>query len=358
MYKKWMRTAFLAVTLLLTLTLLSACLEIIPEGTETPPVTEPPPVTDIPAVYGVAMPLEAPKMTIGLTIGEDVLIQLPAAGGMPPYSWTLWGSGSPSPDAVSGLPNGLSLESSGYLKGTLLVTEPATYHFAVMLQDSANSSVVTEYYLVVKDLSKQVPGGEGGPTMGGKWVATTYGFEFKAARATGQHYSFSQDWEDFTSDQYLYAVPFVHSGTRPWTFIVSGLPDGLTYDPSTGIIQGPLSKAPSGRTIEVRSYLKDAAGRVANPEGGTIFTFRVDYSRPAPWKPDPATGKGTLSASGGAGNTLSLSGYGVIGTGSAVVTVPAGSYILTVTSPTGAVLYQGRVRIDAGKVTTARISPY
>lgn len=54
---------------------------------------------------------------------------------------------------------------------------------------------------------------------------------------------------------------------------------------------------------------------------------------------------------------LSLSGYGVFGTGSAVITDrTCGSYTLTVTSPTGSVLYQGTARIDAGKVTTARTS--
>jgi hypothetical protein len=105
------------------------------------------------------------------------------------------------------------------------------------------------------------------------------------------------------------------------------------------------------------SYLKDATGSISKPETGSLYTFRVDYIQRAPWTPSASSGKGTLSASGGAGNTLSLNGYGVIGTESAVISLPAGTYVLTITSPSGLTLYQGRVQIDAGKVTTARISP-
>ncbi|MDD5603321.1 MAG: hypothetical protein PHG48_04440, partial [Eubacteriales bacterium] len=100
----------------------------------------------------------------------------------------------------------------------------------------------------------------------------------------------------------------------------------------------------------------DAAGKIADPATGSRFSFRVDYVEIAPVQNPQVTNYGTLSASGGVGNVLSLSGIGVIGTGSAIVTVPAGTYTLTVTSPSGTLLYQGRVRIDAGLVTIARIS--
>jgi hypothetical protein len=319
--------------------------------------TDGPSITDVPAVYGVAMPLEAHRLGSNiLSLGENVMIQLPAAGGMPPYSWTLWGTGDHSGYKAS-LPAGLSLDPSGYLTGTLVDTTPALYWFALMLQDSGGSSVTIEYTLEVKDSSTPAPQGEGGPSIGG--AQTVHKFEFGAALHYGRFGNsgyLQRGLADFTSDQFIYMVPFVQGGTRPWTFIISGLPEGLTYDPSTGIIQGTVDKANKRTPIEVRSYLKDAAGQVAYPEKGTLFTFRVDYTDSVSVIDPVITDKGTLSVSGGAGNTLSLSGYGVIGTGSAIVTIPAGSYTLTVTSPTGAVLYQGIVRIDAGKVTTARIS--
>ncbi|MFA5882074.1 MAG: putative Ig domain-containing protein, partial [Eubacteriales bacterium] len=316
---------------------------------------------NIPAAYGVAMPLKAKKMSFGLTVGERVFIQLPAAGGMPPYSWSLWSTGNVPVGYKAGLPDGLSLDPDGYLTG-ILQAEPATYYFALMLQDSGGSSVVSEEYIVVYDLSNPKPDtnlGEGGPSMGGD--PTPHGFEFSAATAYGrfgQGGYLQRGGADFTSDQFVYIVPFVHGGTRPWTFIINGLPEGLTYNPSTGIIQGMLDKAKKRTMFEVKSYLRDATGQVAYPETGRLFKFRVDYVESIPVVNSPTADKGTLSVSGGAGNTLSLNGIGVIGTGSAVVTIPAGSYTLTVTSPTGAQLYRGTVRIDAGKVTTARISPW
>lgn len=313
------------------------------------------------SVYGVAMPLEAKKMSFKLTVGERVFIQLPAAGGMPPYSWSLWNTGNVPAGYKAGLPDGLSLDPHGYLTGTLLA-EPGKYYFGLMLQDSGGSSAVSEEYIVVYDLSNPEPDtnrGEGGPSMGGD--PTPHGFEFSAATAYGrfgQGGYLQRGVADFTSDQFVYIVPFVHGGTRPWTFNISGLPEGLTYDPSTGIIQGTLGNVKKRTIIEVKSYLRDATGQVAYPETGSLYKFRVDYVESIPVVNSPTADKGTLSVSGGAGNTLSLNGIGVIGIGSAVVTLPAGSYTLTVTSPTGAQLYQGTVRIDAGKVTTTRISPW
>jgi len=331
--------------------------ESLPTGTPAPETT--PPLLDIPAIYGNPMELEAQKVTIGLTVGEDVFVQLPAAGGLPPYTWTLWSTGNTPSSYKAGLPDGLELDPKGYLTGTL-GTNPANYFFALMLQDSGGSSVVTEHSLVVKGTATTEPSyGEGGPSFGG--VLTIRSFEFSAGRhygRLGQSGWLSRGVADFTSDQFVYMVPFVHGGNRPWNFIVSGLPEGLTYDPATGIIYGTLDSAPRRTPIDVRSYLKDAAGQVAYPETGASFQFRVDYVEVAGGGYSATTGSGTLSASGGAGNTLSLSGYGIIGVGSATVSLPAGSYTLTVTSPAGVVVYRGTVTIIAGQVTTARISPW
>jgi len=114
----------------------------------------------------------------------------------------------------------------------------------------------------------------------------------------------------------------------------------------------------SGTSLTLRLYLRDATGQVAYPEAGSNFEFRVDYVESVPVVNSPVTDMGTMSVSAGSGNNISISGIGVIGTGSAVVALPAGIYTITVTNPAGAELYRSTVRIDAGKVTTARISPW
>lgn len=64
------------------------------------------------------------------TNGQPYSYVLEATGGQPPYTWA----------ALSALPAGLSISSSGVISGTPNVRTPGTINFAVQVRDSASTS--------------------------------------------------------------------------------------------------------------------------------------------------------------------------------------------------------------------------
>lgn len=128
-------------------------------------------------------------------MGQPFIRQLPAAGGIPPYTWT----------QVSGeLPPGLKLFNNGHISGTPTTAGTFTYH--LKLTDSKGTSVESDYTQKV---------GEGGTI------------------------NFVVSWSQmlaYNQNEIISYIPFVQGGKEPWTFVISGLPDGITYDPETGLI--------------------------------------------------------------------------------------------------------------------------
>jgi hypothetical protein len=156
---------------------------------------------------------------------------LPTAGGIPPYTWTL----------VSGtLPPGLSLNSNGRIVGT--PTSTGTFTYTLKLTDSKGASVESDFTQNI----------DAGGT-----------FQFVLA------------WSQISSyveNQVVGYVPFVQGGELPWTFTVSGLPEGVTFDPATGLIYG---MTPSATVLPITVSLKDADGREASGSPLTV-SFQVN----------------------------------------------------------------------------------
>lgn len=135
-----------------------------------------------------------PPLPIG-TIGENYTTTLEAEGGIPPYTWSI---------AAGALPPGLSLDANnGIISGT--PTTAGTYGFTIQVMDSLQV-IATSQFAVVSP-----------PPSG------TAGFG----------YSLPISVPDTPPDS---------SGGTPSCSnyeIVSGtLPDGLTLDPTTGIVSG------------------------------------------------------------------------------------------------------------------------
>lgn len=132
-------------------------------------------------------------------LGTSYATVLQASGGVPPYSWTL----------ISGsrLPRGLSLSADGILSGTPL--EAGIWRFAVRLTDSSTfaQSLVKEFSLNVTAV--------GGPLA----VATS-------------------DLPEGAFGVFYAAGLAAEGGLAPYTWRVSALPSGLSFDSRTGIISG------------------------------------------------------------------------------------------------------------------------
>jgi hypothetical protein len=167
--------------------------------------------------------------------------QLPAAGGKPPYTWRF----------VSGtMPPGLSLLSNGRVTGTPSATGEYTY--TLELKDSKGTTVQKSY--------TQKVGASG-----------SVGFLLLQPEipAFGQNHDVGYQF-------------FAQGGTLPWTFSISGLPAGVSYDPATGVISGLSPTASTGAiTIELHDALGNAA---ANSPATAYFSVKA---------PVPSGGGGT-----------------------------------------------------------------
>jgi len=137
---------------------------------------------------GTALPSAAMNQAYSFTLN--------AAGGYPPYTWTLIGGV---------LPPGLTLSSDGKVAGTPTIA--GTSHFTVRVTDSTSASITQQLTLVVAAVlaittSQTLPGG----TVGSPFTVTL--------AASG--------------------------GQAPYTWSISGgtLPAGVTLSASTGVLAG------------------------------------------------------------------------------------------------------------------------
>lgn len=148
----------------------------------------------------------------GGTVGSSYQAALEAAGGTPPYAWSI---------ASGALPDGVSLSSSGQLAGA--PSAPGTFSFVVQVTDSAatpqvgaRSLAITVQAAPLRFATAALPGG-------------VVGFTYSASVA-------------------------VSGGVAPYTFSVSSgaLPAGLSLDPTTGSISGtPSATGTTAFTLQV-----------------------------------------------------------------------------------------------------------
>lgn len=140
------------------------------------------------------------------TLGTSYATVLQASGGVPPYTWT----------ALSGsrFPRGLSLSDDGILSGTPL--EAGIWRFVLQLTDSSTFTQTQ-----VKEFSITVTAPEGPLAIATSDLpAGTFGVFYAAGLSA-------------------------EGGVPPYTWQVSALPAGLSFDSRTGIISGTPGAAGS-----------------------------------------------------------------------------------------------------------------
>ncbi len=182
-------------------------------------------------------------------LNQDFVRQLPAMGGKPPYAWTF----------VEGtLPPGLQLDSRGRIYGR--ATAAGQYTYTLKLTDSKGATVTNEYTQNISE-SGTTPFMLGTPQI-----------------------------PEFGEDQEVGYLFFAQGGVLPWTFTITGLPAGVTYDPATGLIYGSPADAYAG---QITIALVDANG---TPASGSPMTVSFTVNAPVP------TG-------GGGGNPVGCKAY-------------------------------------------------
>ncbi|GAB1646103.1 putative Ig domain-containing protein [Krasilnikovia sp. MM14-A1259] len=177
-------------------------------------------------ITATAPELADPGDQIG-TVGVAVRTALTARGGTAPYAWS-----------ATGLPAGLTIDPAGYLSGIPAAAGDNT--ITVTVTDATGRTGTTTFTIAVTvAVSVADPGTRNG-TVG---APTTV-----ALGATG--------------------------GSAPYTWSVSGLPDGLVLDPATGVISGTPTTEVSPTVVVTAT---DAAGRT----GSASFAWQVGAAAPA-----------------------------------------------------------------------------
>jgi hypothetical protein len=183
-------------------------------------------------------------------LNQDFVRQLPATGGKPPYTWTL---------VEGSLPPGLALDSRGRVYGR--ATSTGQYIYTLRLTDSKGATATSQY-------TQNISGSGTTPFMLGTPQIPPFG-----------------------EDQDVGYLFFAQGGVLPWTFAISGLPAGLTYDPATGLIYGTPTEPFSG---SITVALVDALG---NPASGSPVTVSFAVNAPVP------------TGGGGGGNPVGCNAY-------------------------------------------------
>ena len=152
----------------------------------------------------------------------------PATGGTPGFTYTL-ASGSV-------LPPGLSLSTGGLLSGTATTT--GDYTFSVTATDSRGCTTTAIFSLRVNAPAMSLPTA----TLPDGIVGSVY---------TPQ------------------TLPAVIGGTGPYTYVATGLPAGLTFDPATRQVGGTPG---IGGTFTFTVVVTDATGATANADYTIVVT--------------------------------------------------------------------------------------
>lgn len=183
----------------------------------------------------------APLTLLGYSGIESAVLNKPfvrqwsVTGGTPPYTWEL----------VSGtLPPGLSLSNKGRITGTPTTT--GTFTYTLRLSDSKNDSLEQSYTQTIA-------------------ASGTINFVLLYPRVP-----------EFGENRSVGFIPFAQGGVLPWTFTITGLPNGVTYDPATGLISGtPTSDFAGNITIT----LIDHDGNQASGSPVTV-PFQINAPQP------------------------------------------------------------------------------
>jgi hypothetical protein len=236
----WFKVLSAAIAFIVLAAMSAGCALISPTTTTQTTTTAPTTITT-PTLTTTPSPVAASLEMLGFSgaqagiQGQSFTRQLPAAGGKPPYTWTI----------VSGaLPPGLSLTGNGQIVGTPAST--GTFTYRLKLADAKGASVES-------DITQKI--GTGG----------TLQFVLLWAQTLS-----------YNENQVISYVPFVQGGKLPWTFTISGLPDGVTYDPVTGLIRGTTTSA---AVLPITISLKDADGNEASGSPVTV-SFLVNPPKP------------------------------------------------------------------------------
>jgi hypothetical protein len=217
----------------------------------------------------IIVPLQGPRFMLPAgtapVVGTKYALQIPLEGGKPPYTVKSV-AGSPPPV-------GLSFNAAGQLTGT--PTTAAAYDFEITIEDAA------------------------GTTLTGGTISITVAASGAAPGFTIQDVTVPS----FGQDQDVGYRLIAWGSGMPWTFDVSGLPDGLTFDPATGTISGTTSAT---GTSSITISATDVNGKAASgspvtlslpvlppvqPSSGGMETWTV-------FRPDGA--EATVTINGGA----------------------------------------------------------
>ena len=231
-----------------------------------------------------------PLQTVGvsfsnLVVGRSFVVQMPAAGGTPPYAWTV---------STGNLVPGLTLAADGRMSGTPSAT--GSYTHTLKVTDSLGASATGNY--------TDSPG-----------TAGTTNF----ALLSFQLPTFGQERET------AFVIPAQGSqDTLPWTFTCEGLPPGLTCNPTTGLVSGIPSSAFDGQTtikLADRSgnpaagspaavALHVKAPEISNPTGGIAYYGNYSCTGTTVTPAGTTSGPGTFSctASGCADSSSTFKG--------------------------------------------------
>jgi RHS repeat-associated protein len=190
--------------------------------------------------------------TVRVTAATTADVTLSAAGGTAPYAW-----------AATGLPDGLSISSGGVISGTPIKAGTATVTATVT--DTAGRTRTAAFTLTVI------------PAL----TATVLGDQ------------------DATTGQSTTITLTAAGGTSPFTWAATGLPDGLSLDPASGVITGTPTVAANAT---VTATVTDATGTTSSTRFAVKVAGPLTVTEPGTRNDSrDASATLTLAAAGGAG---------------------------------------------------------